>query len=111
MVRDELGIAFARNLDQSREGGGDTDPLGPYLPEIKNCARIDEAKWWKQAVAQAKARGLIPMLAYKVARKGWRVIIPLPDAWATGKCWREHLDYTQTMRPAGLWLLLREGGQ
>lgn len=109
MVRDELGIEFGRNLKQyGTAQEGDTDPLGPYLPEVKNCARLSVQDWWKQAVAQAKKRGMAPLLAYKVARKGWFVVVPLPQAWATENAWRESLDYTMTLRPQGLWLLLRE---
>jgi hypothetical protein len=109
MVRDEMGVEFGRNLKQyAHAQEGDTDPLGRFLPEVKNCARINERDWWRQAVAQAKKRGLVPLLAYKVARHGWRIVVPLHQAWTTENAWRESLDYTMTLRPAGLWLLLRE---
>jgi hypothetical protein len=107
-VRDELGIEFGRNLKQyATAQEGDTDPLGPYLPEIKNCKALSVPAWWRQAVAQAKRRGLVPLLAYKAGGR-WHVVVPIPAAWATENAWRESVDYTMTIRLAGLWLLLRE---
>jgi hypothetical protein len=107
MATEALGETFRRNLRQYQESDGDV-PIGPFLVEVKNCARISERDWWKQAVAQAKARQAIPALAYKIARHGWRVVLPLPEAWRTELQWREELAYTMTLRPDGFWLLARE---
>jgi hypothetical protein len=108
LATEALGESFKRKLGQARDGGGDVD-IGAYLVEVKNHARINERDWWRQAVTNAKAAGKVPALAYKLARQGWRVIVPLPEAWVTGNCWREELAYTMTLRPEGFWLRVREG--
>jgi hypothetical protein len=108
-VRDEFGIHFGRNLKQygcAQEG--DTDPLADFLPECKNCARIDLKAWWHQAVVQAKKRGLVPLLVYKVPRKGWRAVLPDPVAWNTGAAWAFDYEYTREVSPALLALIVRE---
>lgn len=108
-VRDEFGIAFGRNLKQyGTAQEGDTDPLALWLPECKNCARINLKAWWQQAVTQAKRRGLIPLLVYKVPRKGWRAVLPDPAAWSTGAAWAWDYEYTREVSPALLALIVRE---
>jgi hypothetical protein len=107
-VRDEFGIAFGRNLKQyGTAQEGDTDPLGPYLPECKNCARLNLRAWWQQAVMQAKKRELMPLLVYKV-RGGFRAVMPDPVAWETGESWRYDFEFTKEVGPACLAMLVRE---
>lgn len=65
-----------RNLSQTREGGADCIQLPGVAIEVKNCATITLPQWWKQAVEQADRLNCVPVLAYKVARKGWYVITP-----------------------------------
>lgn len=108
-VRDEFGISFGRNFKQWGEAQeGDTDPLAVFLPECKNCARLNLKAWWQQAVAQAKKRDLRPLLVYKVPRKGWRAVIPSPTAWETGESWRYDYEYAHDIGPAELALIVRE---
>lgn len=108
-VRDEFGIEFGRNLKQSYcAQEGDTDPLAGFLPECKNQARLALKEWWHQAVVQAKKRDLIPLLVYKVPRKGWRAVIPHETAWATGESWRYDYEFTQDVAPACLGMIVRE---
>lgn len=108
MATEALGQKFKRNLSQYQHSDGDVE-IGPFMVEVKNVARLSVKAWWQQAVAQAKARGLVPALAYKVERKGWRVVTPIPEAWASGNCWRELIEYTDTTYPEGFWLKVREG--
>lgn len=107
MATEALGEKFQRNLRQYQESDGDVE-IGPFLVEIKHHAKVSEKAWWQQAVSQARAKGKAPALAYKVARHGWRVVVPLPEAWNLGHAWREGMDYTRTLRPAGFWLIVRE---
>jgi hypothetical protein len=107
MASEALGGKFQRNLRQYQESDGDVE-IGRFLVEVKHHARIAEREWWRQAVAQADARDCIPALAYKVTRQGWRIIVPLPEAWSSEQQWRGELDYTMTLRPAGFWLIARE---
>lgn len=105
-IKDELGVVVARNLKQyQRSQEGDLTPLGPFLLEVKYHARLNVRDWWKQAVVSAKACGLIPVVAYKVARKGWRFVLP-----HTGEAWEWSYDYEFTMDvgPACFAMIVRE---
>ena len=87
-----VGVRFVRRLDQVRSGGHDLEPeandcsaaacvLRGFAIEAKRRARItdaDVARWWaEEAVPQAEAVGLVPMLAYRPDRGSWRVVLPL----------------------------------
>lgn len=107
-VRDELGVACGRNLKQYGEAQeGDTDPVGGFLPECKNCARLSLKAWWQQACVQAKKRGLVPLLVYNVPRQGMRFRIPTPNAPEDAP-WRHDFEFTHDVGPAEMALILRE---
>jgi hypothetical protein len=108
LLTENLGEKFTRNLDQARDGGGDV-PCGRYLIEVKRVQQASLPAWWRQAVASAKRKGKIPALWYRADRKPWRVVVPLPEAWATEQCWREGIEWTAEISPAGFYLLAREG--
>jgi len=113
MLRDALGGDFNRNYKQTAQAQhGDIEQLvGPYLLEVKNCAATTNIKaWWQQAVTAASKVGAVPCLAYKIPRKGWRFVVPIPQAWASGHQWGREIAYTQTMYPDGFFLLVREFG-
>ena len=105
-IKDELGVDVSRNLKQyQRSQEGDLTPLGPFLLEVKYHARINVRDWWKQAVVSAKACGLIPVVAYKVARKGWRFV--LPHTSAQGE-WSHDYEYTIDVGPACFAMIVGE---
>lgn len=105
-IKDELGVEVARNLKQyQRSQEGDLTPLGPFLCEVKYHARLNVREWWKQAVVSAKACGLIPVVAYKVARKGWRFV--LPHTSAQGE-WSFDFEFTMDVGPACFAMIARE---
>ena len=111
MLRDNLGGEFSRNLKQYQQSQeGDIEQLvGPYLLEIKNCASTTNIKaWWQQAVTAANRKRAVPCLAYKIPRKGWRFVVPMPAAWTSGHQWGQELQYTQTMYADGFFLAVRE---
>ena len=113
LLAENLGGIFTRNLKQYQQSQeGDVSQLvGPYLIEVKNCASITNIKaWWQQAVTAANKVGAIPCLAYKIPRKGWRFVTPIPAAWASGHQWRTELQYTNTNYPDGFFLMVRELG-
>lgn len=68
------GTAFARNLQQTRDGG--CDIICPeYLRmaiEVKRSERLELRAWWAQAVAQA-GDDKTPVLIYRQSRMAWRV--------------------------------------
>ena len=110
MLRDNLGGEYSRNLKQYQQAQhGDIEQLaGPYLIEVKNCATLNLKAWWHQSVAAADKVGAVPCLAYKITRAGWRFVVPMPQAWASGHQWARELAYTQTLYPDGFYLLVRE---
>lgn len=108
LLADNLGGTFNRNYKQVAQAQhGDIEQLvGPYLVEVKNCKDITLKPWWAQAVIAAEVAGAVPCLAYKIARVGWRFVVPIREAWGTE--WGKSLQYTQTMYPDGFFLLVRE---
>lgn len=112
LLSDYLGGQFTRNLKQYQQAQhGDIEQLvGPYLIECKNCAEIEVAKWWRQACDAALARGAVPCVAYKLARRGWKFVVPMPEAIAAKSSWSWDLKYTMELREEGFFLMLREKG-
>lgn len=71
----ELGEILTRNLQQTREGGADCLCVKGWAIEVKRQEALSRPTWWRQAVRQAKERGVQPMLAYRRNREPWRVWI------------------------------------
>lgn len=69
-----------RRQNQSANGGCDLDNTCRYAVEIKNHATLQVNSWWKQCVSSAAESGRIPVLMYKVERKGWKVVMCLNPA-------------------------------
>ena len=115
VLTDYIGGDYCRNLKQYQAAQhGDIEQLvGPYLIEVKNCAKFTPRPWWAQAVAAATAKGgAIPCVAYRKAglalEDRWRFIVPLTQAWATGAEWRSDLRYAADVGIEGFALLCRE---
>jgi Holliday junction resolvase len=64
---------------QSDKGGCDCIALSGYAIEIKNCKQLTLPQWWRQTLKQAQDLNRKPLLAYKIPRKGWKVVIPFAD--------------------------------
>jgi Holliday junction resolvase len=110
-IKDELGVEVSRNLKQyQRTQEGDLTPLGPFLLEVKYHARINVRDWWRQAVVSAKASSLIPVVAYKVSRKGWRFVLPVsrPEGRWYNMAWLYEYEYTMDVGPACFAMIVRE---
>jgi Holliday junction resolvase len=109
-IRDELGIDTSRQLKQYQQAQHfDLTPVGPFGIEAKYHARINVKDWWKQAVVSAKASSLIPVVAYKVARKGWRFVLPYTtNIPGPAQSWRYDYEYTMDVGPACFALIVRE---
>ena len=110
LLADNLGGQFNRLLKQYQQSQlADIEQLvGVYSLEVKNCATLNLRAWWQQAVTAADKRGAVPCLAYKVARKGWKFVVPLPQAWGSGHQWGRDFQYTMTLEPDGFFLVVRE---
>jgi Holliday junction resolvase len=109
-IRDELGIDVARELKQFQQAQHfDLTPVGPFGIECKYHARLNVKDWWKQAAASAKASALIPVVAYKVARKGWRFVLPYTtNIPGYAQSWRYDYEYTMDVGPACFAMIVRE---
>jgi Holliday junction resolvase len=112
LLSDYLGGEFSRNLKQYQKAQhGDIEQLvGPYLIECKNQATLAIPQWWRQACDAAKARGAVPCLAYKLFRRGWKFVVPLPEAVSANASWSWDLQYTMELHQEGFFLMLRERG-
>ena len=112
LLRDNLGGTFNRLLKQYQQSQlGDIEQLvGPYLIECKAHNTLSLRPWWQQACAAASAHPDRPQpcVAYKVMRKGWRFLVPLPQAWASGQQWGRELQYAMDLAPDGFFLIVRE---
>ncbi len=105
-IRDELGIDTSRQLKQYQQAQHfDLTPVGPFGIEAKYHARINVKDWWRQAVVSAKASSLIPVVAYKVARKGWRFVLPHTSAQGD---WSHDYEFTVDVGPACFAMIVRE---
>lgn len=114
-VRDEFGIEFGRNLKQyGTAQEGDTDPLGPFLPECKALGkpyqtRAHKRKAWHQACGQAAKRGLLPLLLWKVPGQrecSFVAILPNPESGESD--WATSFEYRREVEPPTLALIVRE---
>jgi hypothetical protein len=111
-VRDRFGIEFGRNLKQYGMGQeGDTDPIAGFLPECKNCqARNPSAlrRYYNQACEQAKKRGLVPLLLYRIPRQGFRAVMPSEDFRSQPEPWRCDYAFTNDVGEVELERILRK---
>lgn len=70
------GHACARNLDQTRDGGGDI-PFGDWLIECKRRASIAIYPWWDQVVAACGKKK--PLLVIRADKRENLVVMRLED--------------------------------
>ena len=82
LLRDELGIAVERNLQQTRNGGADSLSLPGIAIEVKRQEKPFAESWWRQAVEQAGSTRT-PVVAYRKSRQPWRFVVPLD--WVCSK--------------------------
>lgn len=91
LIEQIVGVRLRRNQNQTELGGYDlvvdlmecktpaqravAIKLDDYAIEIKNVAGGYQPAHWRQAVQQAEKYKRTPVLAYKVALKGWRVAV------------------------------------
>lgn len=75
LLSDELGITVQRNVDQARNGGCDCVEIRGFAVEIKRREALSRPTWWAQAVKQAEALGLEPLLFYRRSREPWRAMV------------------------------------
>lgn len=121
VLQDHLGVRMVRNLEQSRSGGHDLQPdpahggpvaaqLARFAIESKRYARSTPgliAGWWQQACEQAERAGLVPLLAYRVDRAEWRVVLPLCELVPSLEPW-PGIAWTADLSLPGFASVIRE---
>ena len=79
ILRDELGIEVARNLDQSRDGGCDItlQVAGKAMAlEVKRQERASVPTWLAQV---GKVDAEYHAVVWRPSRQAWTVCLPLAD--------------------------------
>lgn len=122
LVQEQLGARLVRNLEQSRSGGHDLEPVGDdpaakalrrFAIEVKRHAEITPAKlaeFWKQAEEQAARASRMPVLAFRADRKDWAVMVPLSALNRNYGAW-SGVEWTASISVEAFCALVREGGQ
>jgi hypothetical protein len=78
LLRDMTGKDYARNLDQTRDSGGDI-LAGRYLLEVKRQEVLKIDAWWEQACCSADDANKEPVIVFRRSRQPWRVVISLTE--------------------------------
>ena len=78
LIAEKTGISTARQLDQSRDGGGDIKIPGHNI-EVKRRARIGQVYDWMEQSKAACKPGERPVVFCRADRKDWLVILPAND--------------------------------
>lgn len=78
LLRSITELPVARNLDQTRDGGGDI-PLPPFLFECKRRARMSIYDWVDQAATAAVKDNLKPVVVCRGDFRENLVIMRLDD--------------------------------
>lgn len=73
-----VGTKHVRNLDQTREGGGDIS-WGPFLLEVKTTETVSMPAWQRQAVASAEKGGDVPAVVWRRKAEQWWVALPFKE--------------------------------
>ena len=76
LIEDNLGVECHRRIEQTRDSGHDLD-LYEYAIEIKRSKTKNMKGWWRQTVTNANEINKIPVLAYRLDRKKWCVVMSL----------------------------------
>lgn len=75
-LSDLLGITLKRRV-RNHANESDIEGLPGFSVEVKNCAELRLAEWWKQTISQTNPRNECPVLFYKIPRKGFRAVLPM----------------------------------
>lgn len=78
LLTEIVGTKHVRNLDQTREGGGDIS-WGPFLLEVKTTETVSMPAWQRQAVASAEKRGDVPAVVWRRKAEKWWVALPFAE--------------------------------
>lgn len=91
-ISELTGWEVKRRVRQ-HDGDSDLEGVPGWTVEVKNCATLSIPAWWRQAVAQAGEASL-PVLFYKIPRKGWRALWPMSAMLAQDEALWTDLAFT-----------------
>lgn len=92
IINDLTGWNVRRRVRQ-HAGDSDLEGVDGWSIEIKSHATLSVPAWWRQAVEQAGDNHL-PVLFYKIPRKGWRALWPLSSVVNHDEQAWNDLEYT-----------------
>jgi len=77
LLNEKFDLGACRSLVQTREGGEDINlnSIGICI-EVKRQEALAVNTWWKQISNAAAKASLMPVLAYRQNRKGWKFVLP-----------------------------------
>lgn len=105
-LSDLLGITLKRRV-RNHHNESDITGLPGFSVEVKNCAVLSLGAWWSQTVSQAELMEEMPVLFYKLPRKGFRAVVSLPSLYgAFGAI--DDFAYTAEMSLPAFAMLYRE---
>lgn len=109
LLTEHLGASVKRRVRQ-HEGDSDLEGVPGWCIESKNCAELRVSEWWRQAVEQAQKseRFVLPVLFYKIPRKGWRAMWPMSVLVGEVNFWPSE-EYAVTSSIAAWCAVAREG--
>lgn len=77
MLSERLGIPLKRNLGQYQEGGVDNQQIADMAIEIKRAKILSMGRAWRQACMNAAELNKRPVLAYRLDRSKWKIIVQM----------------------------------
>lgn len=85
MFNEAFGLDCVRNLMQTMVGGDDLTSVPYFSVECKSHEKSSVGTWYTQSAQSATRGSKIPVVCWKVKRKGWKVLIAVehipPAVW------------------------------
>ena len=104
LLADELGFVVERNLQQTRDGGGDTISIPGWSVEVKRKEKLNVDSWWNQTLKQCP-NGDQPILFYRQSRQKWRAVLKIDSI---NPRLLPYSDYYATLNIAAACIFIRE---
>jgi hypothetical protein len=104
-LKDLLGIDLRRRVRNSTLES-DITGLDGFSVEVKNQDALSVRAWWRQTVSQSALTNEIPVLFYKVPRKGFRAVVSVSKLFEAPVS--DDLDYTAEMSLTAFAMYFRE---
>lgn len=70
LIRAHTGWDVRRRVRQ-HDGDSDLEGIPGWCVEVKNAAELRIPEWWRQCVDQSERVKAVPLLVYRVPRRGW----------------------------------------